>query len=112
MDWGRLGSIIVHHHSIIGAEPASGESTGKLRNEEGVFFPVCTLCPVVILVMNIKALCSGDGQWDLVTRLPDHDHSHGELVEHLVKDDVILELIEEEGSHVWVMWFVLIFIYD
>ena len=52
------------------------------------------------VVMDIVLLSGGQGQWDLVARLADHDHPGRELVEHLVEDDVFLELIEEEVAHV------------
>ena len=52
------------------------------------------------VVMDIVLLSGGQGQWHLVARLTDHDHPGRELVEHLVEDDVFLELIEEEVAHV------------
>ena len=87
---------------IIGAEPSSAESTGKCRHEELlILFSVQVGCVIVVFVMNIEGLGCRGRQCHPVPWLADQNDPLGVLVEHLVKDDEFLELIEEEVSHLW-----------
>ena len=56
-------------------------------------------CVIVVFMMNIELLGGRGRQCHSVPWSADQNDPLGVLVEHLVKDDEFLELIEEEVSH-------------
>ena len=101
VDWGSLLSIMGGCR-IIGAEPSSAISTCKCWHEELlILFSVQVGGVIVVFMMNIEGLGCRCRQCHPVSWLADQNDPPGVLVEHLVKDDEFLELIEEVVSHLW-----------
>ena len=99
-DEGCLGLLDLDRLSEA-AGPWSQGAVAASESQDGNAFLKLTVknrSYVMKWMVDVERLGSGEGERHLAS-LADHNRPRGVLVEHLVQDDVLLELVEEEVAH-------------
>ena len=99
-DEGGLGLLDLHRLSEAAGSWSQGAVAASESQDGNAFLKLTVKNRSYIMkwVVDVERLGGSEGEWHFAS-LADQNRPGGVLVKHLVQDDVVLELVEEEVAH-------------